>query len=170
MSCRYTGWTFSLRVRFAHIAKILHEKGSFVVKIIISIDIFNCVKSKRQELKQYACLENGGMPFQSNCHSFCLVGVFHISLGETSQRKIAAEVVTVEAQALLAFITSEHCREHVFWQTCEIRLLLATDLNIFQWNSINKAAECRAVLSPRSHVLTVSRFLHLEAKRRMYTF
>jgi hypothetical protein len=75
------------------------------------------------------------------------------------QGKVEAGVVTVEAQVLVALITSEHCREHVFWQTCEIRLLLATDLNIFQWNGINEAAECRAVLSLGSRVLTVRRFL-----------
>jgi hypothetical protein len=86
-----------------------------------------------------------------------------------SQRKVAAGVVAVEAQVLFALITSEHCREHVFWQTCEIRLLLATDLNIFQWNSINEAAECLALLSLRSHTLTLRRFLHWEAKRRKCT-
>lgn len=48
-------------------------------------------------------------------------------------------------QDLIAFMTPEHCEEHVFQRTCEIRLPLATDLNIFRWNSINEAVECCAV-------------------------
>jgi hypothetical protein len=137
------------------------KKGSFAVKIITNIDMFNCVKSKRQELKQYACLKSRGISFPSNLSQFLSCRhVSYILERNISQRKVAAGVVTVEVHGLVAFITSEHCREHVFWQTCEIRLLLATDLNIFQWNSINEAAECLALLSLGSHVLTVRRFLH----------
>jgi hypothetical protein len=59
------------------------------------------------------------------------------------QTRSSIGVVSVERQGLISLRTSEHCKEHVFWQTCEIRLLLlAIDLNIFQWNSINEAAEC----------------------------
>jgi hypothetical protein len=81
-------------------------------------------------------------------------------LSEIYDRKFAEGVVTLETQAPVALITSEHYREHVLKQTCEIRFQLATDLNIFQWNSINEAAECRALLALRSDVLALPRFLH----------